>query len=184
MWTVIYTMTGVTAVGGMATAAIPVVTDADDFNVIDNILRDLPLEYAFKAGKTDLLSGIKAAAETAAMWRQGEYQAGLEPIAQALARQPENAQFQLMAGLLLEGTGNLRDAYDHLELARGLAPEGSDSITRAWVQVALGRVCKQLGLVDDARGHWFQVMNTEETRTAFAEAQAALRQLDREQQSN
>jgi Ca-activated chloride channel family protein len=39
--------------------------------VIHNILSDLPMEYAFRSGGTDLFAGLKEAAEIARPWRPG-----------------------------------------------------------------------------------------------------------------
>lgn len=47
----------------------PVTIDTIDAEVVDNILDDLPLEHAFKAGKTDMYQGVKTAAEIARTWR-------------------------------------------------------------------------------------------------------------------
>ena len=51
--------------------AIPVVIDTVDIEVVRNILGDLPMHHAFKAGKTDLFSGLKEAAELCKPWRPG-----------------------------------------------------------------------------------------------------------------
>ena len=51
--------------------AKPVVEDTRDIEVIRNILDDLPLEYAFPSGKTDLFSGLEQAARVARPWRPG-----------------------------------------------------------------------------------------------------------------
>jgi Ca-activated chloride channel family protein len=40
-----------------------------DPEVVRNILNDLPMEYAFKAGPTDLFSGLEEAARIAHPWR-------------------------------------------------------------------------------------------------------------------
>jgi hypothetical protein len=116
----------------------------------------------------------------AAAWRSGDFEAGLEPIAQALARQPENPQFLLMAGQLLLAVGDTEGAADHLYQALDLCDDEESSITRAWTLVALGRAERALGSRSDARAHWFQVMNSPATRLAHAEAQALLRELDEE----
>jgi Ca-activated chloride channel family protein len=50
------------------TTARPVVIDTFDPEVAANVLADLPLEHAFKAGKTDLYSGVKAAGELGKAW--------------------------------------------------------------------------------------------------------------------
>ena len=59
-----YLITVVAAYNG----AIPVVQDSKDTEVVRNILGDLPMEYAFKSGKTKLFEGIEAAARIAAPW--------------------------------------------------------------------------------------------------------------------
>ena len=47
----------------------PVVVATKDMEVVRNILDDLPLNYAFPVGKTDLFSGLAEAAEIARPWR-------------------------------------------------------------------------------------------------------------------
>ncbi len=51
--------------------AKPVVIDTSDFEVIRNIFGDLPMHHAFQAGQTELLEGLKVAAETAKPWLPG-----------------------------------------------------------------------------------------------------------------
>jgi Ca-activated chloride channel homolog len=48
--------------------ARPVVVDAYDPEVINNIIDDLPMEHAFTPGKTNMYDGVKLAAETAKSW--------------------------------------------------------------------------------------------------------------------
>ncbi len=48
--------------------AKPVVEDTRDTEVVRNILADLPMEYAFRAGKTNLFAGIEEAARMAKPW--------------------------------------------------------------------------------------------------------------------
>jgi Ca-activated chloride channel homolog len=47
----------------------PVVVDTRDLEVVRNIFSDLPMHYAFSAGKTDLFSGIGEAAKIARPWQ-------------------------------------------------------------------------------------------------------------------
>ncbi len=49
--------------------AKPVIVDTTDMEIIRNILNDLPLEYAFKAGPTDIFGGLEEAARLARPWR-------------------------------------------------------------------------------------------------------------------
>lgn len=48
-----------------------VVVGTKDMEVIRNILTDLPMNFAFKAGKTDLFSGLAEAATVARGWNPG-----------------------------------------------------------------------------------------------------------------
>jgi len=48
--------------------AKPVVVDTRDFEVVRNILGDLPMHYAFRSGKTKLIEGLTEAVEIARPW--------------------------------------------------------------------------------------------------------------------
>jgi len=51
------------------TDAKPVVLDTSDLEVVHNILNDLPMHFAFRAGPTDLFAGIKEAVRIAHPWQ-------------------------------------------------------------------------------------------------------------------
>ena len=51
--------------------AKPVVIDTSDFEVVRNILGDLPMHHAFKVGKTELFAGLEEAAKVAKDWNPG-----------------------------------------------------------------------------------------------------------------
>lgn len=51
------------------TEAKPVVVDTTDMEVVRNILNDLPMEYAFKSGPTNLFAGLEEAVKLARPWR-------------------------------------------------------------------------------------------------------------------
>jgi Ca-activated chloride channel family protein len=51
------------------TGAKPVVVNTTDMEIVRNILNDLPMQYAFKAGPTDIFSGLQEAARIALPWR-------------------------------------------------------------------------------------------------------------------
>ena len=51
--------------------AKPMLEDSKDFEVARHILGDMPLWHAFKPGKTDLFSGLAAAAKMAKSWNPG-----------------------------------------------------------------------------------------------------------------
>lgn len=48
--------------------AKPVVVDTTDFEVVRNILGELPMHYAFPSGRTKLFDGLKEAAQVAETW--------------------------------------------------------------------------------------------------------------------
>jgi Ca-activated chloride channel homolog len=50
------------------TGAKPIVVDATDVDVIDNLINDMPLGQAFEGGPTDMYAGIEAAAEIGRTW--------------------------------------------------------------------------------------------------------------------
>ena len=50
------------------TGAKPVVIDTKDSEVVSNVLRDLPMHYAFKSGETRLFDGLEEAMEIAKPW--------------------------------------------------------------------------------------------------------------------
>jgi Ca-activated chloride channel family protein len=52
------------------TGAKPVVIDTKDPAVVKNIVDDLPLDYAFDPGKTEILAGIEEAFTIAKPWRE------------------------------------------------------------------------------------------------------------------
>lgn len=49
--------------------AKPVVVGSRDLGILRNILGDLPMHYAFRPGKTELLSGLREAAKVARPWK-------------------------------------------------------------------------------------------------------------------
>lgn len=58
-----------TTIVAVYTTALPVVLRTTDPEVVRNILEDLPMEYAFKSGPTDLITGVKEACRIAQPWR-------------------------------------------------------------------------------------------------------------------
>lgn len=53
------------------TTAKPAVIDTWDLNVVNNLLDDLPLEYAFKEGPTSLYAGVRESFRLASKWPRG-----------------------------------------------------------------------------------------------------------------
>ncbi len=58
-----------TTVVAVYNGAKPVVVRTTDAEVVRNILEDLPMQFAFKSGPTDLISGLQEAAKIAQPWR-------------------------------------------------------------------------------------------------------------------
>lgn len=57
-----------TSIVAFYTEAKPVVVAATDIEIVRNILNDLPLEYAFKSGPTNLFAGLEEASRMARPW--------------------------------------------------------------------------------------------------------------------
>ena len=94
------------SVVAVASGALPVVEDTRDADVLANILDDLPLSFAFPAGKTDLFAGLAAAARIARPWRPGSATVlvvtdGDTVPATGLPKMPES-----VSGVLLVGVGD------------------------------------------------------------------------------
>jgi Ca-activated chloride channel family protein len=51
------------------TGSLPVVEDTRDLSVVENVLNDLPMHFAFVPGETNLFSGIQTAADLVRGWR-------------------------------------------------------------------------------------------------------------------
>src|SRR5262249_59116808 len=60
-----------TSIVAVYSDAKPVVQDTTDLEVVRNILTDLPLAHAFKAGPTNLFTGVEAAVKLAKPWPPG-----------------------------------------------------------------------------------------------------------------
>ncbi len=58
-----------TTVVAFYTGAKPVVEKTSDIEVVGNIIRDLPMHHAFEAGKTNIFSGLKKAADVSHPWQ-------------------------------------------------------------------------------------------------------------------
>jgi Ca-activated chloride channel family protein len=87
-------------------AILEIVEDTRDADVLANILDDLPLSFAFPAGKTDLFAGLAAAARIARPWRPGSATVlvvtdGDTVPATGLPKMPES-----VSGVLLVGVGD------------------------------------------------------------------------------
>jgi Ca-activated chloride channel family protein len=57
-----------TTILAVYTDAKPVVVDTTDLEIVRNVLTDLPMHYAFKAGPTNLFAGLEEAAKVARPW--------------------------------------------------------------------------------------------------------------------
>jgi Ca-activated chloride channel family protein len=60
-----------TTIIAVASEAKPVVLDTKDREVVRNILTDLPMRHAFKAGETNMFAGLEEAAKIAKPWNPG-----------------------------------------------------------------------------------------------------------------
>lgn len=96
------------------TGAIPVVEDTSDFEVVRNILGDLPMNYAFQSGKTELFAGLKGAAEMAEKWKRDSATVvvvsdGDTVPASGMPRMPASVRSVLVVGVGDSKTGSFID---------------------------------------------------------------------------
>jgi Ca-activated chloride channel family protein len=90
------------------TEAKPVVIATTDMEIVRNILNDLPMEYAFKTGPTNIFAGLEQAAKLARPWRPRSailmvLSDGDTVPATGLPRMPDS-----IASVLLVGVGDVR----------------------------------------------------------------------------
>ena len=86
--------------------AKPVVVDTYDLNVLHNILDDLPLEHAFKAGKTNLYKGVELAFDLARPWREKSTTVVVASDGDTLPPSGRPLQPPSVASVLVLGVGN------------------------------------------------------------------------------
>jgi Ca-activated chloride channel family protein len=84
--------------------AKPVVVDTKDFEVVRNILGDLPMHHAFQSGKTKLFDGLEEAAKIAKPWNPRSTTVvvltdGDTVPAQGMPRMPASVRSVLVVGV-------------------------------------------------------------------------------------
>ncbi len=94
--------------------AKPVVVDTKDFDVVRNILGDLPMHYAFPAGKTKLFDGLEEAAKLAKPWNPRSTTVvvltdGDTVPASGMPRMPDSVRSVLVVGVGDARTGKFID---------------------------------------------------------------------------
>jgi len=94
--------------------ALPVVVDTFDIDVVRNILTDLPMHHAFKAGKTDLFTGLEEAARIAQPWKPNSttiilLSDGDTVPATGMPRMPASVRDMLVVGVGDPTTGKFID---------------------------------------------------------------------------
>lgn len=104
------------SVVAFASGALPVVEDTKDPDVLANILDDLPLNYAFRPGRTDLFAGLAEAARIAKPWRPRSATVlvvsdGDTVPATGLPRMPESVSGTILVGVGDAATGKFIDGH-------------------------------------------------------------------------
>jgi Ca-activated chloride channel homolog len=94
--------------------AKPVVVDTKDFDVVRNILGDLPMHYAFPSGKTKLFDGLEEAAKMAKPWNPRSTTVvvltdGDTVPATGIPRMPDSVRSVLVVGVGDARTGKFID---------------------------------------------------------------------------
>ncbi|MDY3559568.1 VWA domain-containing protein [Gemmata sp. JC673] len=127
-----------TSVVACYTGARPVVERTTDPEVVRNILTDLPMHFAFRAGPTDLLSGIEEAARMATPWRAGTATlvvvsdgdtiaaTGMPPLPPAVSRVLVIGVGDTANGKFIDGHNSRQDVSSLRQLATRLGGEYHD----------------------------------------------------------
>jgi Ca-activated chloride channel family protein len=94
--------------------AKPVVVDTKDFDVVRNVLGDLPMHWAFPAGKTKLFDGLEEAAKLAKPWNPRSTTVvvltdGDTVPASGMPRMPDSVRSVLVVGVGDARTGKFID---------------------------------------------------------------------------
>jgi Ca-activated chloride channel family protein len=105
-----------TSVVAVYNGAKPVVVRTTDPEVVRNILEDLPMEYAFKSGPTDLFSGLEEAAKIARPWRPKAttmvvVSDGDTIAATGMPRMPDSIAHVVIVGVGDPATGRFIDGH-------------------------------------------------------------------------
>lgn len=146
------------------TGAKPVVVDTSDMEVVNNCLNDLPLGVAFNVGKTELLEGVRAAAEIAKDWAPGSATLvivsdgdtipdnGMPELPRAIQRTLVVGVGDALAGKYIDGHQSRQDATTLRQLAARLHGDYFDANQKHLPSTALATLSKSLPL-RDTRDH-------------------------------
>lgn len=98
------------------TEAKPVVIDTRDLEVVRNILSDLPMQFAFPAGPTDLFAGLQEAAKLAHPWKPGSTTVvvisdGDTVPAKGMPKMPASVRHVLVVGVGDPNAGKFIDGH-------------------------------------------------------------------------
>jgi Ca-activated chloride channel homolog len=98
------------------TGTKPVVIETRDLEVVRNILGDLPMHHAFKAGPTDMFSGLEEAAKVAKPWQPGSttlllISDGDTVPATGMPKMPASIKHVLLVGVGDAQTGSYIDGH-------------------------------------------------------------------------
>ncbi|MEX0586752.1 MAG: vWA domain-containing protein, partial [Pirellulales bacterium] len=141
--------------------ARPVVVDTFDPDVTANVLEDLPLEHAFRGGKTNMYSGVKAAGELGAAWREGTATllvvsdgdtlppSEMPTLPPAFARAVVLGVGSPHRGTFIDGHSSRQDASSLERLALRLRGQYHDANTRHLPSEAIGTLAASLPMSDD-----------------------------------
>lgn len=142
------------------TGAKPVVVDTSDMEVVNNCLNDLPLGVAFNVGKTELLEGVRAAAEIAKDWQPNSAtlvivsdgdtipDSGMPELPRAISRPLVVGVGDALGGKYIDGHQSRQDATTLRQLAARLRGDYFDGNQKHLPSTALAGLSKFLPLRD------------------------------------
>jgi Ca-activated chloride channel family protein len=148
------------------TSAKPVIVDTFDFDVVRNVVDELPLEMAFDHGKTSLFSGINEAVELAKTWQPGSAtlmivsdgdtipETGLPPLPRAINQTIILGVGDARAGKFIDGHQSRQDAFTLRQLAARLKGAYFDVNEKHLPSNYLSGLAKILPLRDETQKGW------------------------------
>ena len=143
--------------------ARPVVIDTGDMEVVRNIMDDLPMEYAFKHGKTQLIEGVREAALLAEKWpadsttvlivSDGDTMpdTGMPEMPLSVAKVLVIGVGNPKRGIFIDGHQSRQDTAELSQLARRLGGEYYDANVKHLPSEAIAFLAESIPL-DSQRG--------------------------------
>jgi Ca-activated chloride channel family protein len=145
---------------GFYTDAKPVAIDTFDMEVVKNVLDDLPISVAFEPGKTELIEGVRMAAEIARPWQPDSTtlvivsdgdtmpDSGMPQLPRSISQVMVVGVGDARTGLYIDGHQSRQDASTLRQLAGRLRGDYFDANAKHLPSKSLATLAESLPLRD------------------------------------